>query len=93
MPLPTFIGIGVQRGGTTWLHTLLGSHPSVYMPTLRKEIRFFDLYYTQGLGWLKLFSVPQRMRIDIKRLARSHPNIMSVRRVQSGFSLRCPTVS
>ena len=42
MTLPTFLGIGVPRGGTTWLHKLLISHPVVYMPTRRKEIRFFD---------------------------------------------------
>ena len=55
MTLPTFLGIGVQRGGSTWLHTLLASHPDVYMPTLRKEIRFFDRYYARGLGWYKTF--------------------------------------
>ena len=55
MTLPTFLGIGVQRGGSTWLHTLLASHPDVYMPTIRKEIRFFDRYYENGLGWYENF--------------------------------------
>ena len=55
MTLPTFLGIGVQRGGSTWLHTLLASHPDVYMPTIRKEIRFFDRYYENGLEWYKNF--------------------------------------
>ena len=46
MTLPTFVGIGVARGGTTWLHTLLSGHPDVYMPDapegdplLRPELR------------------------------------------------------
>jgi len=55
MTLPTFLGIGAPRAGTTWLHTLLASHPDVYMPTVRKEIRFFDLYYERGLGWYESF--------------------------------------
>lgn len=58
MTLPTFLGIGVQRGGSTWLHTLLASHPDVYMPTIRKEIRFFDRYYGNGLGWYESFFCP-----------------------------------
>jgi hypothetical protein len=58
MTLPTFLGIGVQRGGSTWLHTLLASHPDIYMPTRRKEIRFFDRYYANGLGWYESFFCP-----------------------------------
>jgi hypothetical protein len=55
MTLPTFLGIGVPRGGTTWLHTLLASHPEIYMPTRRKEVRFFDRNYERGLGWYETF--------------------------------------
>jgi hypothetical protein len=58
MTLPTFLGIGVQRAGTTWLHTLLASHPDVYMPTRRKEIRFFEKYYERGLDWYSTFFPP-----------------------------------
>jgi hypothetical protein len=58
MTLPTFLGIGVQRAGTTWLHTLLASHPDVYMPTRRKEIRFFERYFDRGLDWYQGFFCP-----------------------------------
>lgn len=58
MTLPTFLGIGVQRGGTTWLHALLSSHPDVYMPIRRKEVRFFDRYYEHGLSWYEPFFCP-----------------------------------
>jgi len=58
MTLPNFLGIGVQRGGTTWLHTLLASHPDVFMPTRRKEIRFFEQYYDRGLEWYSTFFPP-----------------------------------
>lgn len=60
MTLPNFLGIGVPRGGTTWLHTLLSSHPDVYMPVRRKEIRFFDRHYANGLDWYaSFFCAPQ----------------------------------
>ena len=58
MSLPTFLGIGVPRAGTTWLHTLLESHPDVYVPRRRKELYFFNLYYDRGLSWYKKFFPP-----------------------------------
>lgn len=41
MTLPTFICIGAQRAGTTWLHRMLSAHPGVFM-TAQKELHFFD---------------------------------------------------
>ncbi len=38
--LPTFLGIGAQRAGTTWLHECLDEHPQVFVPEL-KELNFF----------------------------------------------------
>lgn len=38
---PNFIGIGVQRGGTTWLDKHLRSHPNIYLPP-RKELHYFS---------------------------------------------------
>jgi hypothetical protein len=59
MSLPTFLGIGVPRAGTTWLHTLLAGHPEVCLPTQRKEVRFFDRHYDRGLEWYETFFCPQ----------------------------------
>jgi hypothetical protein len=55
MTLPTFLGIGAPRSGTTWLHELLASHPDVYVPTRRKEVRFFDRYPERDLQWYAKF--------------------------------------
>lgn len=55
MTLPTFLGIGVPRAGTTWLHELLGGHPDVYLPSRRKEVQFFDRYHDHGLAWYEGF--------------------------------------
>lgn len=55
MSLPDYLVIGAQRSGTTWLHELLGSHPRIYVPTRRKEIKFFSHYYDRGLDWYRQF--------------------------------------
>ena len=63
MTLPNFVGIGAPRAGTTWLNTLLHSHPDVYTPSLRDEINFFDRYYERGTGWYEtLFPSPDDRR-------------------------------
>lgn len=59
MTLPNFVGIGAPRAGTTWLNTLLTSHPDVYTPSVRDEINFFDQYFERGIDWYrKLFPLP-----------------------------------
>jgi hypothetical protein len=60
MALPTFLGIGVPRAGTTWLHELLGSHPEIYVPVRRKELSFFDLHYERGVSWYEKFFPPEQ---------------------------------
>lgn len=58
MTLPTFLGIGVPRAGTTWLYRLLESHPDVYVPAQRKEVHYFDRYYERGAEWYEGFFPP-----------------------------------
>lgn len=52
--LPNFIGIGVQRSGTTWIYEMLKSHPQVCMSP-EKEINFFNDHYNRGIDWYKKF--------------------------------------
>ena len=59
MTLPTFLGIGAMRAGTTWLHDLLASHPDVFVPARRKEVNFFSFYYERGLSWYERFFPPE----------------------------------
>lgn len=47
---PDFLGIGVQKGGTTTLHTLLKKHPGVALPS-DKELHYFSLHYSLGEAW------------------------------------------
>lgn len=50
---PNFLGIGSVRGGSTWLWTIINSHPDFYMPSKRKEIQFFTRFYNKGENWYR----------------------------------------
>ncbi len=53
--LPTFLGIGATKAGSTWLYELLRTHPDVGMAERRREIHYFDFYYDRGPNWYKQF--------------------------------------
>lgn len=56
-PLPTFLGLGVLKAGTTLLHDWVAQHPQVSTPLDRKEVDFFSRHYDRGLPWyLGLFA-------------------------------------
>lgn len=52
--LPNFLGIGTQRGATTWIYNCLKEHPEIFVPKI-KEISFFDLHYNKGLSFYSSF--------------------------------------
>jgi hypothetical protein len=48
---PDFVGIGVQKAGTTWWYELILDHPDVASPQhIHKERHFFDRYATGSFG-------------------------------------------
>ena len=48
---PDFVGIGVQKAGTTWWYQLLSSHPDVWSPEgMHKERHFFDRFGAEPFG-------------------------------------------
>lgn len=52
--LPSFLCIGTQRAGTTWLHSILEKHPDMFLPK-EKETMYFSHYYYRGITWYKEF--------------------------------------
>ncbi len=50
--LPTFLGIGATRAGSTWLARNLDEHPDIYIPWA-KELVFFDIdeNYAKGIDY------------------------------------------
>ncbi len=51
-PLPDFLVIGGQRCGTSSLYKYLSAHPLI-VPSLRKEIRYFNRHHTKGEAWYR----------------------------------------
>jgi hypothetical protein len=52
--LPTFLGIGVPKAGTTWICDLLRTHPQVAIAS-RKELHYFDRNFDKGIAWYEQF--------------------------------------
>jgi hypothetical protein len=52
-PLPDFLIIGAQRGGTTSLYRYLCSHPEVAPAVLNKGIHYFDTNYGKSPRWYR----------------------------------------
>lgn len=51
--LPSFLCIGTQKAGTSWLYEQLRQHPAVWMPPI-KELHYFDhLYCKSNRSWSK----------------------------------------
>jgi hypothetical protein len=51
-PQVDFLGLGVQKAGTTWLHRMLDAHPDVFMAQGDdKDLRFFSACYDYGYAW------------------------------------------
>jgi Sulfotransferase domain len=44
---PDFVGVGVQRCGTTWWYEVIAAHPEVEGPADEKELHFFDAFWKE----------------------------------------------
>jgi lipopolysaccharide transport system ATP-binding protein len=60
-PLPDFVVLGTQRGGTSFFYRLLTKHPLV-RGAAAKELHFFDNKFSEGVGWYRrCFSKGERV--------------------------------
>ncbi len=70
--LPTFLYIGPDKSGSTWIHELLVRHPQVYVPNT-KDMWFFDRYYDRGLDWYRgFFSAARPDQLAIGELSHNY---------------------
>ncbi len=58
---PDFVGVGVQKSGTTWVADVLAQHPGVLLRS--KEISFFVRYFHRGWGWYEGFFADKQGRM------------------------------
>jgi len=79
-PLPSVVGVGAMRSGTTALFSALSRHPELAAPT-RKEIHFFDLHFARGINWYRaFFPVSARLAMEWSPSYMNHP--MAARRAR-----------
>ena len=52
-PIVSFVGLGAQKAGTTWLFRCLEEHPELRgaKRSNNKELNFFNLHWEFGLDW------------------------------------------
>src|SRR5690554_2819459 len=70
----TFLVVGCQRCGTTWLDAALREHPEVYLPDT-KQSYFFDRNLDKGAAWW------------LERFAGASERHRAVGEVATGYSL------
>ena len=64
-PLPDFLVIGTQKGGTSFFYRLVTEHPLV-KAAAAKELHFFDNKFAEGVGWYRrCFSEGERDRKSV----------------------------
>ncbi|ABM76889.1 sulfotransferase family protein [Prochlorococcus marinus] len=74
-PLPHFLGIGTQKGGTTSLYWLLRTHSEIFLPE-PKELQYFTLNSEKSVNWYSSFfdeSRPGQLRAEITPYYLFHP--------------------
>lgn len=47
---PSFLYIGAEKAGSSWIYQILREHPDVFVPEA-KDIYFFDRFYDKGVDW------------------------------------------
>jgi len=63
-PRPSFLYIGPDKAGSTWLYELLRAHPRCFVPPA-KDLYFFDRFYGRGRDWYLSFFRDLEAGIDI----------------------------
>jgi Sulfotransferase domain len=73
-PLPDFLILGAQKGGTTALYSYLRRHPSITGPSW-KEVSYFDRHYVRGEAWYR-GNFPNKARTRGKLVGEASPSYL-----------------
>jgi hypothetical protein len=66
-PLPDYLIVGTQRGGTTTLHHWLAAHPGVLPARLTKGVHWFDTGFGRSEAWYRSHFPSRRIRAAAAR--------------------------
>ena len=70
----TFLMVGCQRCGTTWIDAALRDHPQVFLPA-DKQSYFFDRQYDRGIDWY------------LEKFSSAGPDQVAVGEIATGYCL------
>ena len=76
-PIPHFLGIGTQKGGTSSLYWLLRKHSEIFLPD-QKELQYFTLNFEKTVDWYSDFfnkAHPGQLRAEITPYYLFHPAV------------------
>ena len=81
----SFLVVGCQRCGTTWLDAALRDHPQVYLP-VQKQTYFFDRHLDRGLDWyLSQFDAVQSSHVAVGEIATGYCLVDVIPKVAEAF--------
>jgi hypothetical protein len=77
---PDFLGIGAQKAGTTWLHSVLSRHDEIWLPRV-KELHYFDRTFPPvcRTGAPRSATIPVSHRLRIFRQIKKLGNLSALR--------------
>ena len=89
-PLPDFVVLGTQKGGTSFFYRLLTEHPLVRGAAV-KELHFFDKKFAEGVGWYRrCFSEGERVDGQRTITGEASPSYLFDPRVPERMALTVP---
>lgn len=71
---PDFLCIGAQKAGTTWLYSMLGKHPDVWLGPF-KEVQFFNSVFVKQHRRWTAWHVKNSVRNAVKYHISNEPNL------------------
>lgn len=88
--LPDFLVIGTQKGGTSLFYRFLVDHPLI-LPSVTKELHYFDWNYEEGPEWYRR-CFPQQTYNDGRRTltGEASPSYLFDRRVPERMAATVP---
>ncbi|MDD5272700.1 MAG: sulfotransferase, partial [Methylovulum sp.] len=85
--LPSFLCIGVQKAGTSWLYEQIRRHPGIWLPPI-KELHYFDhLYCPDNRAWTG-WHIEQAVKNMLKDYL-NHTNSVDFRYVRYLATMAC----
>ncbi|MBU2867476.1 sulfotransferase family protein [Pacificibacter marinus] len=89
MKTPSFLFIGPDKSGSSWMNHILSLHPECYVPPA-KDTYFFDRYYDKGMAWYLAHFAPAPN--DVKAIGELSHDYLFSQEAAERIKLHLPNV-